>query len=368
MNYKIWLVAIMAVLLISVNGFAQDSRSDDTTSIDISTTQSLAAESGKFDTREQRLKAQPLDWDATRGTVTEVPAISPETRAPVMGEPGLAPGNAPAAEADEEASKAFPEDWKGLKESTTETTGPGSSLSTDFGTQDVFSQYCENCSGVNLNYPQKAVGKLFSNSGTCSASVISGNNIIVTAAHCCYNRGNNSWIGGWDFAPAYRDGYSPYGMFPWRSARVLNRWLTTGDRQSDVCLISLGNNSSGKPVTYYTGWLGRSWNWSSTQVHHAIGYPGNIGAGNKMELCVSESFSPSGSCGGTTVLNTGCSMTYGASGGPWIRSYRNGGNWVNSVVSGYDGGSCTGSFGQTFNGPRFTTNNIVNLCNGSGCD
>ena len=103
-----------------------------------------------------------------------------------------------------------------------------------------------------------------------------------------------------------------------------------------------------------------------TQVHHALGYPGNLGNGNKLELCVSESFNPSNSCGGASVLNTGCSMTYGASGGPWVRHYRSG-SWVNSVVSGYDDGTCTGSFGSTFNGPRFTSDNIVSLCNWIGC-
>ena len=32
-----------------------------------------------------------------------------------------------------------------------------------------------------------AIGKLFTSGGTCSASVVSGKNIIVTAAHCCWN-------------------------------------------------------------------------------------------------------------------------------------------------------------------------------------
>ena len=54
-----------------------------------------------------------------------------------------------------------------------------------------------------------AIGRLFTNAGTCSASVISGNNIIVTAAHCCWNRSNNTWIGGWSFAPGYNNGQAP---------------------------------------------------------------------------------------------------------------------------------------------------------------
>jgi hypothetical protein len=120
-------------------------------------------------------------------------------------------------------------------------------------------------------------------------------------------------------------------------------------------------------VTFYTGWLGRSWNFPSVQVHNALGYPANLGGGQTLQLCTSESFSPTGGgCGGTAVLNTGCSMTFGSSGGPWIRSYRTS-NWVNSVVSGYQNTTCTGTFGSTFNGPRFTSGNIATLCNAAGC-
>src|SRR5271155_2995233 len=89
-----------------------------------------------------------------------------------------------------------------------------------------------------------AIGKLFTSIGTCSASVISGKNIIVTAAHCCWNRSNNSWIGGWSFAPAYNNGNAPYGVFNWADARVPNSWINNGDIPSDVCLIRLQNDGA----------------------------------------------------------------------------------------------------------------------------
>lgn len=326
-----------------------------------------ASEVQALDTREQRMAVEPLDWDATRGAGLRTDAVQEAEQAqPSQQSVGTsAPGN-PDSNADAEAQSAFPAEWEGLR-------GSGSIESLDeggdqgaLGTKDVFTQYCENCGAVNFSFPQRAIGKLFTNAGTCSASVVSPNNVIVTAAHCCYNRGAGQWIGGYQFAPAYRDGFAPFGMFNWSQATIPTRWINVGDRKSDVCVIKLRNNAQNRPVTFYTGWLGRSWNWGTVQVHHAVGYPGNIGGGNKQELCVSESFNPSSGCGGASVLNTGCSMTFGASGGPWIRHYR-GGNWVNSVVSGYDGTSCTGSFGQTFNGPRFTTDNIVNVCNAIGC-
>lgn len=318
-------------------------------------------------TPEQRRAVPPLNWDETRGEELstgerEQPAeISPQQ---LQQGGGSADAGQPDPDANAMAEEQFPEEWEGLRqEDAVEADDDQSTL----GTADVFTQYCENCGGVNLNWPQITVGKLFTDKGSCSASVVSPNGVIVTAAHCCYDRsGRGSWIGGWRFAPAYRDGFAPYGLFNWASATVLNRWISVGDRRSDVCLIRLARNAAGRAVTDYTGWLGRSWNWGTTQVHHALGYPGNLGGGNKKQLCVSESFSPSSGCGGASVLNTGCSMTYGSSGGPWIRHYRNG-NWVNSVVSGYDGTSCTGSFGKTFNGPRFTSSNIVPLCNAAGC-
>lgn len=229
-------------------------------------------------------------------------------------------------------------------------------------TANIFTQYQET---GNSNTPP-SIGKLFSNAGTCSASVISGKNIIVTAAHCCWDRSTRNWIGGWSFAPAYNNGNAPYGMFQWAQARVLNSWINNGDVASDVCLIALQDDRAGHGVTYYTGWLGRSWNYGSVLSQHALGYPGNIGGGNTLQLCASESFSPSAACGGNGVLNTGCSMTYGSSGGPWIRDYRSG-NHVDSVVHGYDSTSCTGAFGQTFNGARFTSSNIVTLCTAQGC-
>ncbi|MEO1019431.1 MAG: trypsin-like serine protease, partial [Pseudomonadota bacterium] len=306
-------LALAAVLAVGMSGIAVGQTiSADGTSV---TNDSATAQS-RLATRAQRLQVRPLNWDETRGTGLR-------TEAPEVIVPGVLPGQAsgstaggrPSLNADIEAQRTFSQDWQGMRSgATVENLDGATNLGNPgaLGTQDIFSQYCENCGALHMQWPMRAVGKLFSNSGSCSASVVSPNNIIVTAAHCCYNRSNSSWVYGWEFAPAYRDGFAPYGMFNWRRAQIVPRWISHGDRQSDVCVIQLANNSANRPVTFYTGWLGRSWNWPTTQVHHSIGYPGNIGGGNKQELCVSESFNPSSGCGGTSVLNTGCSMTYGA--------------------------------------------------------
>ena len=212
-----------------------------------------------------------------------------------------------------------------------------------------------------------AIGKLFTSSGTCSASVVSGKSIIVTAAHCCWNRSTNSWIGGWSFAPGYNNGNAPYGVFNWATATVPTSWVNNGDVPSDVCVIKLQNDSAGHPVTYYTGWLGRAWNFPPVQNMNAFGYPGNIDGGNNLEKCTAQSSAQPASCG-PGVLNMACNMTYGSSGGPWIKDLGSG-NHVNSTVHGFVNpeATCTGPFGQYFDGPQFTDNNIALVCNSAGC-
>lgn len=150
-----------------------------------------------------------------------------------------------------------------------------------------------------------------------------------------------------------------------RMQKIPNSWINNGDIPSDVCLIRLQNDGAGHPVTYYTGWLGRAWNFPPSQPMHAFGYPGNIGGANNLEQCAAQSSAQPASCGGG-VLNMACNMTYGSSGGPWIKDLGSG-NHVNSTVHGYVNQTCTGTFGQEFDGPQFSDNNIALLCNAEGC-
>ena len=141
----------------------------------------------------------------------------------------------------------------------------------------------------------------------------------------------------------------------------MTNYINTGARRYDVAVISLNKNSAGKKVTNYTGWLGRSWNYGYKQSLHAQGHPSNLWNGAQYTYtCAAESF-----YGGTDVLGMGCNMTFGASGGPWLRKfhpYKSGSlNYVNSVVSGGTPGT------GTFYGARFSNNNIVLLCNAVGC-
>jgi V8-like Glu-specific endopeptidase len=307
-------------------------------------------------TLEARAAAKPMPF----------PSVSLDANLPVIEEAeengaavSIAPGGAPHPRADRVARRQYRKEWR---ENGSELEIQ-EALAAPFGTAAIFTSYRGNkFAKMWKQYPYVAVGKLYiTGGGYCSASVISPNNIIVTAAHCVWDVAGGGFYPGWTFVPAERNFNAPYGTFPWASATVLTAWTTTGATQYDIAVIALGNNTAGNPVTFYTGWLGRSWDWPYVQHHHAIGYPSNLPKGTKQTyICAAESFS-----GGTDVLSMGCDMTFGSSGGPWIRHFApytvGAVNFVNSVVSGGVPGS------DTFSGARFTSGNIVVLCNAIGC-
>jgi V8-like Glu-specific endopeptidase len=239
------------------------------------------------------------------------------------------------------------------------------------GTSGIYTTYAGNYNTQFWTYyPYMATGKLYfttwyGSDKYCSASVISPNNILVTAAHCLYDTDANRWHDSWLFVPADRNYSRPFGSFSWLVARVLSSWMQAPDYNAgiryDVGVIRLANNSAGRPVTYYTGWLGRSWNQGYVQNQTEIGYAGNI---TQVFSRVSHSESYYAAA---DILAYGSNMGGGASGSPIMRAfhpYRSGAyNFVNAVQSGSNDINR-----PTRNvAPRFSSNNIVILCNDEGC-
>lgn len=342
-------------------------------------------------TREGMMAAQPVAAMVDLSTAAVDPAAAPE----VTGAPEYSPSGLPSPDADLIAQQAYPADWAMAEATVVEATAAeviladesaagyiadvgsadaasaASGIDSPTGTSQVFTRYAGNYfTPFWTNIPYRAIGKLFFNVGTgttyCTASSLSPNNVIVTAAHCLYNTSNNTWRSNFVFAPAFRNGSAPYGSFPTSQCRILNAWVNlsggydiNGWARYDVAVCKVGTNSAGQTLSSAVGWLGRVANGGYTQHHHNFGYPINISS-NYTNICTAESFQQT-----TDTFGMGCDMTQGASGGPWIWTFApfQGGskNYINSVNSGVY------SVVKNIYGARFTSNNIVVLCNAAGC-
>lgn len=181
---------------------------------------------------------------------------------------------------------------------------------------------------ADLSYPYTTVGKLFfttpTGNKTCSAAVIA-KRVIVTAAHCMHNGNGSSsgWYSNWMFAPAYRDGTTPYQMWAFNGGGVFSSWVNGGGTvpsQWDVAVITLADQSVNGTVTNIGSVVGvLGYKTLSTIPNHAhlLGYPGNLDGGQKMHQVTAQSavaVAPNNA-------EYGSDMSIGAGGGPWIQNF-----------------------------------------------
>ncbi len=90
---------------------AEDDKTMTTIKRDSEAAKAQKMEEPSYRTREERLKAKPLDWKATIGKPKQRKLTAAEDRALRKGKPKSAGGGAPNPKADEEARKLYPEDW-----------------------------------------------------------------------------------------------------------------------------------------------------------------------------------------------------------------------------------------------------------------
>jgi V8-like Glu-specific endopeptidase len=324
-----------------------------------------------FWTRDNIASAKPMGimTDPGAAKVDAAALLAPEPFAM----PGFAPAGMAAAGADKVAKAGYPEDWAASRQ---EVTGGFTDEAMPEGTSQTYTAYSVNSlAAVQKVYPHVWVGRLsFKTSGGtsyCSATAVSGNN-IVTAAHCVYDTTNNIWYSNWVFSPAYRAGNAPYGTFTASACTILSAWVNltgsfsiNGWSKYDVAVCTMGKNSLGQTLNGAVGYMGRQWNYGYARSFFDMGYPFNDyknlalpSAGYYLRTCVGESFMQT-----TDTRGIGCSYGPGISGGPWVTYYAQG------AVSGYVDGVNSGLYIGTQNmyGPRFTSNNIVPLCTARGC-
>ena len=333
---------------------------------------------------QQQQAAASVYWTRTR--IAAVPAMALPVdggsgeintaaleEAAVTGPAGSEPPGMAELDATQIAQAAYARDWAALEEELALDVP----ADVPTGTSGVYTSYDVNTNSALWKiYPHIWDGKLtFTTPGggsSCSATVISGNN-IVTAAHCVYDTTNNRFYSNWVFTPAFRNGSAPYGTFAAQTCTVLTAWVNLSGgfnintwSRHDVAVCTLNNNSAGQTINGAVGWAGRLWDAGNSQLVFNSGYPQRTytdalisnGPTQYLRSCTAETFLQT-----TETLGSGCNWGRGISGGSWLVGYKPfvvTGN-VNSVNSGLFIGQ------QNLYGARFNSNNIVPLCTARGC-
>ena len=184
------------------------------------------------------------------------------------------------------------------------------------------------------------VGALFVPGGypslhTCTASVIrtKAGNVIMTAAHCISGTGV-----GYKFAPGYRNGKTPYGVWDVTAAFGAPGWINHGNTRRDYAFLTVAKqtiNGKSRTLQSVTGGnaLGRT-----AEAHDKvtiIGYA--LGSNDEALRCTTTVYIhdrfPAFNCGG---------FPGGTSGSPWLRKTDHG-LVVSGDIGGLHQGGCTPS-------------------------
>lgn len=207
-----------------------------------------------------------------------------------------------------------------------------------------------------INYPKSTVGKLFftlnGSNFVCSASVIN-RSTLITAGHC-NSDGSGHFATNRLFCPSYLSGpRAGIGCWSVVASAISTRWHTLRDPDYDYsCLVTATSGTIiANKIGNVTGWLGRAWNFSSSQAERTFGYPqaAPFNGGTLQTTASTEWYTFDFRSGGQISKIIGSDLTGGASGGPWILGWTGGfaetadtdaavatdpgSNWVNGVNS-----------------------------------
>jgi hypothetical protein len=181
---------------------------------------------------------------------------------------------------------------------------------------------------------------------SCSGSTVDSANadVVLTAAHCVSD-GQGKWATHWIFVPGYNDSHEPYGAYPARAFFAASGWQHGADENDDVAFVAVGPASGGSGGTGSsgtgsggTGSGGTGFDPKQARLHVVdvvggqqiqfgsraatemlFGYP-SVGQyhGRYLDYCdgtlTSDPY-------GSPDAGIDCTMTEGASGGPWFSGF-----------------------------------------------
>ncbi|MCA4135580.1 serine protease [Arthrobacter sp. M4] len=173
----------------------------------------------------------------------------------------------------------------------------------------------------------------------CSANAVTSANksTIATAGHCVTG-GTGSMASNFVFVPAYSNGSAPYGKWTAKSFYSPVEWSSQSNVQYDTAFAVI-NPLDGRSLTDVVGASGLAFNAPRGLDYKAYGYPAAPPfSGEALQSCSGTAHDDQNN----PQFNTQgipCTMTGGASGGPWFMGTSSSG-YQNSVNSyGYGSGS-----------------------------
>ncbi|MEU7166273.1 serine protease [Streptomyces morookaense] len=185
------------------------------------------------------------------------------------------------------------------------------------------------------------VGALFAHDTSgdhfCTASVVAspGKSLLITAAHCVHGGGRGGYNRDIVFAPAYRNGRTPDGIWQPSSIVVDPRWAASGDPDHDVAFIVL-KPLNGKRIAEVLGANRLGTDKGFANMVRITGYPAN---GDEPITCSNRSTQQSAHQ--MRIVCTGYSG--GTSGSPWLTGFdpvTQSGSVI-GVIGGYQHGGST---------------------------
>ncbi|GII81620.1 hypothetical protein Sru01_66020 [Sphaerisporangium rufum] len=215
----------------------------------------------------------------------------------------------------------------------------------------------------NVNLP-RTLGKVFFRLGGkhyfCSASSIQSKyrNLVATAGHCVYDTDSNrDTLDRWVFIPSYYQGKTPYGIYVGKTAYTHFDFANFEDFDRDYAFVTVydgimpGSWKDTGRLGDNVGGQGFAWNQRIGQSVHAFGYPAaphpdgdKPFTGQTPKLCYGKTYAAAAVADfkAEEQIAIKCSMTPGASGGPWIAQYSSSKrlgyiNGVTSLVGDRDG-------------------------------
>lgn len=182
------------------------------------------------------------------------------------------------------------------------------------------------------------IGTIFAKDDTgdhfCTASVVQspGRNMLITAAHCAFDPDSGAPTDDLVFAPGYRDGEEPTGLWKVRKVVVDHRWADSDDEDLDVAFLVL-EAKEGKQIQDV---LGGNTLGINRGFHNEVTITGYPSSRDTPITCRNRTTKFS-----NTQMRIHCTdFEGGTSGSPWIADYdtKSRTGTVIGVLGGHQGG------------------------------